>query len=137
MCNLLHEDSQPIPETGIGWKLFRKGMNGQLLTLSVCNEIEHYCFSENESVKWNDSFKLIWGAKNVFGFCFLLTEELAREVLIKWAFAVAHSEKEFLIARIEYKGGLGKHTELEFLGSDFPVEIALCKEFKVLDILDV
>ena len=105
MCNSLHEDSQPIPKSGLAWKVFSK-INGKLYPWS-CHIYNPYI--PGKWYRWSRP-------EEGDGFCFLLTRQQAREFKCRGD----------VILRIEYRGGLGCHK------SD-GVTVAICKEFRIIE----
>jgi hypothetical protein len=119
MCNKLHDDSQPIPEEGLGWKIVIQG-NGELRA-----PVNRTLYSRGIIV-WEDGEG---------GFCFFLkrSEALRASRAYDW---VDHRSGNFYdkqrVVKIRYWRGLGKHIETKFV-TKFNVEIALCKEFEFVN----
>jgi hypothetical protein len=138
MCNKLHNDSIPIEESGIAYKIFsrqsiKKSKTGEkrLFKMTESSFNIHSIFEENTWIKWDS--KLYYDQD---GFCFLLTKEEAELLATAWSFWintsewVNTSETKFEIRKIEYKNGLGKHLENGIIEKR-PFLIALCKDFKI------
>ena len=106
MCNSLHKDSQPIPKSGLAWKVFSK-INGKLYPWSISNKP----YIPGKWYQWSRP-------EEGDGFCFIITRSKAREFKCDGD----------VIRRIEYRGGLGCHFD-EWLGS----EVAICKQFRIIE----
>lgn len=120
MCNRLHVDSRPIPESGEGWKIFGVSVNSELSSL----------FKGDRYLKENDGF-VLW--KNQFGdgqeqngFCFLLSEKEAIRLYKDLSYVCS------LVLKINYRKGLAKHMQKGIVAG-YEFETALCKEFSVVD----
>jgi len=115
MCNHLHDDSKPIKQSGIGWKVFTKIGN------------EYYTMAQ-PLVKFNNEEKNIWNEKgsNIGdGFCFLLSKHSAEKLRKVWM------DPKCVIKRIRFSKGLGRHIE-NGIASHCPISMALCKEFEII-----
>ena len=133
MCNHLHSNSQPIPEKGIGYKMFRKtkyGLN------PITGDDNNFLFYHREWNIWgnNDVHKSIWcnSDTDIYrekyrGFCFFLNIGEALKLYKLWTKEIP--EEQDVIYEIRYEKGLGKHIETGITPNDTPYEIALCKEF--------
>ena len=139
MCNMLHKDSQPIPEKGLGYKIFVNDIvNEQLLPLT---QWQSYEADENGIIMWKDSFynkdlekffpNSIVDKK---GFCFFLDLEVAKIAYYEWV-DDPWSTDDIEIHKISYNKGLGEHIEKEFV--NVSVMIALCQEFKIEEIIQI
>ena len=77
MCNSLHIDSKPIPEEGVGWKLFSyqhdnfKGLGSDKIKLSSLVYCLYYKDLVNSFVTWRSRF-----SDGGDGFCFFLKNML-------------------------------------------------------------
>jgi hypothetical protein len=156
MCNVLHNDGVKIKENGIGYKLFRKDEQGNLINLIKVQRstmvLIQYALKEGDSLEWNDEIcwtdklmmvpyytrKRINGKlfvdedyveKSNAGFCFFLDKQTAIEIKEKWEKAIIH---DIYICKIKYEKGIGKHIETNML-NDTPVNMALCKKFTVME----
>lgn len=122
MCNNIHEIYKKIPEQGHGWKIF--GPKG------------NPCFSGQEYTNRRDGF-IRWNKRESSGdgFCFFLTRKEARRALneLKSRLYVIMENPylRHLIKKIEYRKGLCKQQEPNMAEGVY--EIALCKEFRVVD----
>jgi len=140
MCNCLHDDSVPIKEEGIGWKLFISGKNNDFagdcrkangtghktLLKAFVGWFIYTSRNKGNTVKW-DKGRDHYGVDNDYGFCFFITRRGAERALKLWG-PVGWRTKAHLV-KINYKGGLGKHKETGFVGQG--TTIALCKEFSL------
>jgi hypothetical protein len=122
MCNNLHRDSKPIKEEGFGWKIFGFGD-----FYTTCFSPRIYKHKKDGWIVWN----LTDPDYNNFGFTFFLTRKEARHMLKALRNINPECEKHS-IRRIEYKKGMGKHTEEFMLRGEKPI-IALCKAFKIIE----
>ena len=114
MCNRLHEDSEPIPEKGTGWKLFGPDR------LSWCLARKYLGRDKKGWVTWSKS------RFDEGGFCFFLDKVEAVRVL-----CACRTDDNNLFP-IEYEGGLGTHEEPSMLGTKHrPPKVALCKRFRI------
>lgn len=123
MCNYLHLDSQPIPKSGKGWKIFERQKKRLLGLLGV-----EYVLT-NDWVKWDKEDEIGGLFPSGDGFCFFLTKEEADRVNGLWNRICT---RQTIVVEIEYDEGLGTHTDKGMMGEDCPVEIALCKAFRVI-----
>jgi hypothetical protein len=127
MCNKLHDDSQPIPEKGIGYKLM---LGEGRLPLVNFNEYE---------VGHDKWIKIKWKYKwdQFEGFCFFLNLQEAEKAGKAWADddRVERAGRTELW-KIEYDGGLGAHKEHGFIG-DKGWNIALCAAFRLVECIEV
>lgn len=112
MCNSLDHNSKKIPEEGTGYKIFSL-KNNKLEP--VFNQLLKP-FPINKWIKWKK--------RNSYeGFCFFLNKKDAKKYL--------DILPPDLILKIIYKKGLGKQKTYS-LHLYKKVEIAICKEFKIL-----
>jgi hypothetical protein len=115
MCNKLHEDSIPIKEEGIGYKLFTEE-KGRYKPFFVCSWMgrTRYNFDSDNSCVWN--------GEQDHGFAFFLSEKDVSPHYVKF------------LTRISYKGGMGSHVEpsMAYYCKGKPI-IALCKEFTIVE----
>jgi len=126
MCNKLHYDSIPIPESGEGWKIVieNKDKPGDLLSI-----VDHYRYK-----RFGDKISF---EKTLFtdkcGFCFFLTLDEAKRASSAYDWTLRKENFEQKIVKIVYGGGLGTHSEPFFI-ADHEFQIALCKEFEVVNV---
>jgi len=123
MCNYLHEDSKPIDEDGIGYKVFSK-IYGEYKTAFLAND---YLNIYSEIVDPRKE-KIIWNNDKYedTGFCFFISKEEALRFLNN----PNTISRYFVLAEIKYNKGLGKHQEDRIQASE-RYETGLCKEFIV------
>jgi hypothetical protein len=118
MCNCLHEHSKPIKKEGTGYKVFTK-VNGKIFKMT-----EEY-FKDNDELYENTWIE--WDTKKAFpwedGFCFCLT---FKNIFKVYKMYVDPFNKRFIIKKIKYEQGLGKHK-------NFEIQMALCKKYMILD----
>jgi len=131
MCNRVHEEGkEPIPESGIGWKIFRKHN-------SVCKGMYGaYYFNKNTDgfFRWkSDSyFNQKYEQYRVeFGFCFFKTREEARKALHLLKNTYVKQYDDCVVRKIKYKKGLASFnsTELDGIRRRF----CLAKQFKIVE----
>ena len=133
MCNRLHSYSKPIPEFGEGWKVFTKerdgslhqwvfsyGLNGQQLIDDYKKKIDDWCV-------WRPDLVETHASKD--GFCFLIDRKAIEAFSL---YIGKHKDSYTVIRKIKYRGGLGHHMDSGTLGF-VSIDIALCKEFKVIE----
>jgi hypothetical protein len=117
MCNKLHSDSVPIPETGFGWKLLPTRSDGRY---------EAYYHQYNYrgivyrmvSDGWINWWPSLAQDDNYKGFAFFPDyKDIKREY------------RQICLRKIEYRSGLGKHREEGM----HDCIIALCKSFRVVE----
>ena len=120
MCNLLHDDSTPIPQKGIGYKLFAV-VEEQQCTLTTESK---YLIDDDGITRW-------YGYSNEYivrgGFCFLLDRRTAIKAYREWT--ETPSNGNIKLFEIEYSQGIGTHIEHLFVLK--PMKIALCRAWKV------
>ena len=118
MCNELHKDSEPIPESGTGWKIFDNKVN---------REFRSFMYSEKyiETDGW-----ISWRLKlpPERGFTFFLQKPDFEYIKERFQYG----NETLVLKQIEYKNGLGKHMEDRFLFDELH-EIALCKDFRIIE----
>lgn len=121
MCNFLHNNSKPIKESGIGWKLFSVDVYNRLHPLCVGNQ-NTYIVKEG---------KVSWRGRGD-GFCFFLDKKEANKAKKLWQEASIGYMGDIpdVLLKIKYSQGLGEHLECSFI-SDTRIKIALCKEFTI------
>ena len=118
MCNYLHSNSVPIPEKGIGYKIFRR--EGRRIGTMIYGQ--QYKAGPRGIIRWIHTQK--------GGFCFFLSYEEAKRAANDWQQAVEVCRGPLVICRIEYSLGLGKHTHHSFI-CNAEYEMALCRAFKI------
>ena len=119
MCNDAHFDSTPIPTEGFGYKLFC------YVLLSIKNDTPlTLCHDQHAYRTGADGWTHFDQPSLGVGFCFLLNRAEARRAKKYWPWPT-------VIRRIQYAGGVCKHTERYFVTGQTPV-MALCKSFKIL-----
>lgn len=139
MCNKLHHDSQPIPEKGVGWKLF---FNHGGVLHNFVDIYRGYKGTSRRSVGWRERStgwrgrSTAWYSKprhdeHLRGFCFFRTKPSKKTVkhIIDRMYS-SHQRKHGVLCKIEYSGGLGEHMERSFI-SGKAYKIALCKQFSL------
>lgn len=117
MCNYLHLDSRAIKPEGFGWKLF---VSETSMTLYP------YTIDKDNWIRWNKDYctKLTNGGR---GFCFCLRKSEALRLAKVWTERSSVDKVE--VARIQYKGGLGRHDE-PHICSGYSFDTAICLSFK-------
>jgi hypothetical protein len=126
MCNEIHEDSRKIPKTGEGFKIFTFHGTSFYQMTGICQNSPYDCTNDGRVV-WDKYL----AASDDDGFCFFLKKEDALLILKEWQ--KSFPTETFVLLPIKYWGGLGKHMEERII--HYPaciVEIALCKEFKII-----
>lgn len=118
MCNHIHDEHEPIPYEGTGWKLFRYNWFGSLMPLLWNMKYKKPLFSKR--IVWHDKYI---GA----GFCFFLDHIIALQALKEWK----SYSKNVVLKEICYYRGVCKQIEGGVIGG-ISVEVGLCKEFKVV-----
>lgn len=134
MCNSLHYNSQPIPKSGYGWKIFSV-RDGVLGSMRDCEDLEStYILSDKKYIVWEKIFEynLIELQRAIngmdMGFCFFRNFKDARIILKKWT--ASFPRQKFICLKIKYEEGMGKHREDKII--DYTdVEVALCKKFSL------
>ena len=121
MCNKLHENSVAIPENGYGWKLFIIDKDGNYSPLT--KSFKEYNYSEEKWINYTHDAKH-------YGFCFFLTVP-TKYIIDEWKHVYVREEVKVVCRKIQYKNGIGKHIENNFI--DKPVEIAICRSFRILE----
>ena len=124
MCNHLHENSKPIPKSGIGWKLFVLSSNGQLGSIFGIRSI-YQKVGRSKYITWNFYSSYV-GVGD--GFCFFTTKKEAENLLHD-----LHKDRFYgnvILVKIFYQGGMGEHKE-NSITSRRSYETALCKKFKL------
>ena len=130
MCNRLHEDSQPIPEEGTGWKVFTKTRNlsNPELGIWIENGLLTHDYDSDGWCRWDP--ERFFDSEDC-GFCFMVDEEsvdtfkyYAKPDDVRYFY-------EDVVKKIKYRKGLGHHVDHGFM--DPPVDIALCREFKIIE----
>ena len=135
MCNKLHDDFLPIKKEGFGYKMVSieegYGFCPDMIK-PPCKGFKYYPDTEG----WIER-RALPRYENCYqwdGFCFFLNKKTAEKGLRNWVKetkgAYAKGTK-VTIKKIEYREGLGKQTECDFIHK--PIEIALCKEFKFVE----
>lgn len=133
MCNLLHNNSKPIPEKGIGWKVFQILPKGKLgswnwpdreYTLS-----RRYTKWEAKNLNTRGIFYLDMSSDKS-GFCFYINRKEAIKTRDEYnkKYKARNSHIRYTVKKIKYRRGLGKHIE-EGHG-----EIGIVKEYKLFDL---
>ena len=122
MCNFKHVDEeskvQSIPESGTGWKIFKKVEN-ELCSMTM---LRSYQKTRNK-IKWFEAFG--------DGFCFFLSKAGANKCLTDWLEVAYAQDKNFVVKKIKYSGGLQSHLERKIIfGNSY--RVSLCKEFEIL-----
>lgn len=137
MCNRLHDNAVKIPESGIGYKIFRTTQEG--MTETTGDDVLHpMCcvgnYNVNKWMHWKSAESIDIGGWRRFGdgFCFFLTERGATKLLDEWCDECEPCKEGYVIKKIQYKGGLGKHKETMMIDKYSPV-ISLCKKFKIIE----
>lgn len=119
MCNYLHDDHEPIAETGKGWKLF-SSTDGKTSLVDYV----HYQDAPDGFTYWDINLHHVFKPGQPNGFCFFLTKREAKRAAKVWG------PKYTTILPIIYEEGLGQHREENFcIGETFT--IALCRSFKL------
>lgn len=117
MCNKLHQHYDPIPETGIAYKVFSFGILGMA---------SHALYKPDKDgwIRWHLQSK-------IHGFCMFLSKEEAERCSAKWG-AFFPEEKPHVVA-IEYDKGLGEFDEYKIFAPEHgPFRSALCQAFKII-----
>ena len=136
MCNFLLEQSEEIPEVGIGWKIVQK--HGAMIYVNnmPAKSLNKYKYKDRQNfIHWRKGVKTDTKYEGTYlsngqGFCFFLTKEEA-----KLSLKALKQKTPFNleIKKIEYQKGLGVNTNIR--GTKFcleyqPIRIALCKKFR-------
>ncbi len=119
MCNELHRDYKKIKSSRYGYKIFDKND-------SSCFGELGYDF-EDGWIKWDSS-------KGPGGFCFFASKKEAFKLLKQLQKYDIEGYSNHCVKKIQYKQGLGKHFE-NIVNDDLIFEIAICKEFKILELV--
>lgn len=127
MCNFLrplfsNRRVYKIPESGIGYKLFRRSLNSQI----------EYSPYKSVRVEYGDT--LCWEeSREGDGFTFFDNLKLAMKLLKKEEKNVEYWENcKFVIREINYNKGIGKRIEDNIA---IEISVCLCKEYKVGEIV--
>jgi hypothetical protein len=121
MCNLLHDNSKSIKESGIGYKVCSvfKGKSP--------SSIMHDCikFRRGKRHDWDTAYE-------GDGFCFFLNKKEAERLSKMWDDeSNSNDKRKTAVFEIKYWGGLGTHLERNIIEGD-PFMIALCKSFQII-----
>lgn len=123
-------NAEPIPEKGVGWKIFRTTKK-EIIGL-CCHEYERDLYGW---IKYKDPpYKL---RHEVAGFCFFKTEELAQKALLEifndklvkkgtWHWVTPDTT---VVKQIKYRDGLVERNEYRFTRK--VQRIRLCREFQI------
>lgn len=111
---------EPIPEEGIGWKVFVKGTTTNRL-FPVYGEAVLYEHKDGV-VKWN--------GYEVEGFCFFLTEEDAKASL-EYQMREYSYVIDRVVRKINYKEGQVSRLDPDYSARPAHIRFALCQEFTV------
>jgi hypothetical protein len=121
MCNEFHNrDAKPIPEDGIGYKIFTVIKTGGVLHPLM--SLRLYRRKENDFAVWKDN-------SEDEGFCFFVTRKAAEETLPHFE----HQRGRKVIRTILYKKAVNSKSFIERGMSANDPRIALCKRFKPID----
>jgi hypothetical protein len=133
MCNTLHADSKPIPEKGVGYKVFRvvrlDDDTDEFIPAFAFSKAKY--FHKGDWIIFKDRLHETSYEEGLAGFTFfpdlsdakMLFRFLREDNFILWNYAVA---------LIEYDYGLGSHNEHSLIGSP---KIALCRQFKIKEVI--
>jgi hypothetical protein len=128
MCNYSMANSKIIPESGYGWKIFRKKDKDLLFP---CFWDHPYTKGEDNWITWTNNLS---GQKEI-GFCFFPTREEARKCLyeLKNMSSSPFYYSNNVIRRIEYKQGIEEHITNKIV-NDTPFRSCLAKKFRIIGI---
>jgi hypothetical protein len=138
MCNCLHEDSKPIEEEGEGWKMFTRNYEEGYGKLAIWVENGEFDYRNKNADGWimwdcND-IEAKYKASNRMGFCFFKSPaSLEQAKKVARNYNTINPDFQDIICKIKYRGGLGHHMDRGTFGPDYPVDICLCKEFKIIE----
>ena len=122
MCNRLHGGFKKIKAEGYGYKIF--------------NINDTPCFMNNQRYSTIDNW-VIWNCEEGKGFCFFTSKKEAIRLLKKLKNSAVDEYKNHYIKRIKYRKGLGKNVETNITNEGEKYIIAICKEFKILGLVEV
>jgi hypothetical protein len=124
MCNSIHNEHQPIPEKGFGWKIFESKNK-------PCFGFGNPYEFDGQWVRWNKDFQACGD-----GFCFFLTQKEAQRALDRWWDNFEANDvrgimdpSNRLIRRIAYQGGLCRQQESNMIDG-ITVTMALCTKWR-------
>lgn len=130
MCNSLHHDSKPIPESGVGYKIMDK-YYGEMKP--VFGGKSRYWQGDDGWIKWKPNF--YWdntADQSNYGFCFFRTKKGAERLLADCRKIDRKNYTQCLVKKIEYRKGLGCHEEGGVITGKF-FTTSICKEFRILE----
>ena len=122
MCNSLHRDSKPIKKKGVAYKIVDKS-DSEYKSL-ICKVIYDNII---------DGWITYNGRED--GFSFIPTLEKAKEIAREWVSIACFNNNKIAVVEVEYKNGLGKHIEDQFVDSN--PEILIAKAFKFGEEIEV
>ncbi len=120
MCNKLHSDYEKIKSEGYGYKIFSIG--------------DTTCFMNKQRYSTINNW-VIWNCEEGKGFCFFTSKKEAIRLLKTLKNCCEY--KNHYIKRIQYRLGLGKNVETNITNEGEKYIIAICKEFKILELVEV
>lgn len=129
MCNFIDKyNSVPIPHSGTGYKVFTK------IGEQYCqfNRVKApYKINKDGWIIWDNAYPSYLHGDTGDGFCFSITRKDARKFKKYWENEGTYYNK-FFIKKIKYCNGLCKQID----GYSNTMH-GLCKEFKILEVIDI
>lgn len=126
MCNILHKNFKKIRQEGYRYKIF--------------DIKDTPCFGHKQKYSkiYADNW-IVWDCEYGDGFCFFTSKKEAIRLLKSLKFCGGDCEYgKHYIKRIEYRQGLGKHFENNITNESVQNYVtAICKEFKILELIEV
>ena len=124
MCNrILRLDTegrkvQPIPEKGVGWKIFSIWKSPSDLS-SLVKRDDYEMISDG----W-----INWDGSSSEGFCFFLNKEEAERCRKLWCSRMWNC----VVRKIEYEKGIQERDEDKFISGE-TTRVALCHKFRIVE----
>lgn len=124
MCNrILRLDTegrkvQPIPEKGVGWKIF--GIGESSIGPRSLMYRDYYEISPDGWINWDES--------SSEGFCFFLNKEEAERCGKLWCSRMWNC----VVRKIEYEKGIQERDEDKFISGE-TTRVALCHRFRIVE----
>lgn len=129
MCNHRHPEHGKILVAGKGWKICRR-IGEEIFPMFNEPSTPYHLHQRNT---WIDPYGLI--EPKVSGFCFFLYRRVA-QIALKLAIKRLPTNDRFILLSIRYYGGLCRQVE-DKMFNGCQLEIALCKEFEIIQIEEV
>lgn len=121
MCNYLTEDSEKIRDKGFGWKVFTSNFEqpNHYGTWVSSGDTLYRNKDKDGWITWDEA---VTNRTNI-GFCFIPTKKESTKFNL---------DQRDIIKKIEFRQGLAKHICHRTLGGKQPIEVAICKQFRII-----